>query len=157
MKKLASVLVLGLAIIATPASAGEWFRTDTDGKTQIYKQSFDPEQLIDRIRQDIGKTARQLGLSRTTLWCSEYLNSVTGGGTGSAQAKSWLSYPKITTPHPGVIVILRRGNNPATGHVGVLEDLDSKYVYVLGGNQGGRVSLSRYPHSAVIAYVDPYQ
>ena len=150
MKKLASVMMLSLAILATPASAGEWFRDN-----QVYTQTFDPEQLIERIRQDIGKTARELGLPRTTLWCSEYLNSVTEGGTGSAQAKSWLSFPKVKQPRPGLIVVLKRGNSPSAGHVGVVEDFDNHYVYVLGGNQGNRVSLSRYPRRMVIAYVDP--
>lgn len=152
MKKLASVLVLSFAIFANSASAGEWFKDN-----KIYTQTFDPEQLIERIRQDIGKTARELGLPRTTLWCSEYLNSVTEGGTGSAQAKSWLKYPRVKQPKQGLVVVLKRGNQPGAGHVGVIEDWDNQYVYVLGGNQGNRVSLSRYPRRSVIAYVDPYK
>src|ERR1700682_1781636 len=46
--------------------------------------------LVERARAYIGRSGPSLGLP-ARLWCSDFMNMVTGGGTGSRVAKSWLS------------------------------------------------------------------
>lgn len=43
------------------------------------------------------------------------------------------------------IVIFRRGDNPAHGHVGFYAGHTNTQVFVYGGNQGNRMSLAAFP------------
>uniref|UniRef100_A0A7V4G8E4 TIGR02594 family protein n=1 Tax=Desulfobacca acetoxidans TaxID=60893 RepID=A0A7V4G8E4_9BACT len=65
--------------------------------------------------------------------------------TRSAAAASWRNWGK-ELPDGGqrlgcVVVMSRTGGN----HVGLYLDEDDVGVYCLGGNQGNRVSVRRYP------------
>lgn len=93
-------------------------------------------------------------------WCSSFVNwcvqQAGGKGTGSARARSWLGWGRPDAPRPGTICVLWRGSpTSATGHVGFLLDHDEYGVYLLGGNQGNRVSVRRYPKSQVLSYRKP--
>jgi uncharacterized protein (TIGR02594 family) len=88
-------------------------------------------------------------------WCSAFVNwCVTQAGyigTNSAAAKSWLGWgKKLEEPVKGCICVLSRiGGN----HVGLFHDKDDAgFIYILGGNQGDRVSISRFPISRLIEY-----
>jgi uncharacterized protein (TIGR02594 family) len=108
--------------------------------------------LIARARADIGKTARDLGLHRLTLWCSEYLRHLTGTAGVDDRARSWQARPKAA-PSVGVVAVLSRGNG---GHVGIVTGFDdSGNPKIISGNHGGRVGESVYPRSRVIAWVIP--
>jgi uncharacterized protein (TIGR02594 family) len=93
-------------------------------------------------------------------WCSAFVNWVMQKakipGTLSAAARSWLSWGvglNNTYPAFGAVVILRRGNNPAQGHVGFyVGNTTPETVRVLGGNQGDKVSIINYKKEHVLGY-----
>jgi len=97
--------------------------------------------------------------SDEVAWCSSFCNWVMQQagieGTGSAAARSWLSWGvELERPRVGCIVVLKRGDNPAQGHVALwLSGHEfNGYMRVLGGNQSGRVCVSRYLESRLISY-----
>lgn len=92
-----------------------------------------------------------------TAWCSAFVNAVFEDvgikGTGSLLARSWLTWGKaLKTPSYGCVVVMKRGNSSWQGHVAFFVKEDSRYVYVLGGNQGNGVNVSRYSKSSVLGY-----
>ncbi len=101
----------------------------------------------------------------TTPWCAGFVNSVLNAsgakGTGSLAAKSYLNYgTKTDQPTKGDIVVfndLTGQNRPSHGHVGFVDHIDQKTgtVTVLGGNQGGAVSVKTYPLSKVAGFRVP--
>jgi uncharacterized protein (TIGR02594 family) len=108
--------------------------------------------LIARARADIGKTARDLGMHRLTLWCSEYLRRLTGASDVDDRARSWETRSKVA-PGVGVVAVLSRGQG---GHVGIVSGFDDGgNPKIISGNHYGRVGESVYPRSRVIAWVIP--
>lgn len=92
-----------------------------------------------------------------TPWCSAFVNFClleTGFPvTSSALARSWTDYGKtLLDPERGCLVVLRRGKKAWQGHVGFFLREDKKNVWIIGGNQGNRVSVKRFPKSAVLSY-----
>jgi uncharacterized protein (TIGR02594 family) len=91
-------------------------------------------------------------------WCAAFVNSVlaTKGvrGTGALNARSFLGWGDETqSPQKGDIVVLRRGGDPAAGHVGFFAGTDDKgNVRVTGGNQGNRVSTQSFARSDVLGF-----
>lgn len=105
--------------------------------------------LVERARQYMGMTAGQIGLRRN-LWCAAFMNYITGGGTGSDLAKSYLSKPHVG-PQVGAIAVLSRGRG---GHVGVVSGFDDGgNPIIVSGNHGHRVGEGVYSKHRVIAYV----
>lgn len=90
-------------------------------------------------------------------WCSAWLNLIAWllqlPRSKSAAARSWLDVGEVITlkqARPGYdIVILKRGTNPAQGHVGLFAGLD-RSVHLLGGNQGNTVSIAAFPIEDVL-------
>lgn len=82
-------------------------------------------------------------------WCAAFVNAVLAGkgmgGTGSLAARSFLDYGKATdSPQKGDIAVLRRGKNPAQGHVGFVDGFDkSGNPILLSGNAGGGRAVTR--------------
>jgi uncharacterized protein (TIGR02594 family) len=80
-------------------------------------------------------------------WCAAFVNAVlaTQGvqGTGKLNARSFLGWGSETNdPRKGDIVVARRGNNPAEGHVGIFQGRDARgNIQVLGGNTSDRVGI----------------
>jgi uncharacterized protein (TIGR02594 family) len=73
-------------------------------------------------------------------------------GTNSKWARSWheAGWGRDVTqsPQEGDIVVWRReGHGQDGGHVGFFIDADDATIRVLGGNQGNRISISRYPRN----------
>jgi uncharacterized protein (TIGR02594 family) len=64
-------------------------------------------------------------------------------------ARNWAHFGVETEPVYGSIVVLTRGSG---GHVGFLVGVDASSVYLLGGNQGNTVNISRMDKARVIAY-----
>jgi len=92
-----------------------------------------------------------------TPWCSSFVNwcvrRAGHNGTDSAAARSWLRWGRpLATPSTGCIVVLSRGSNPASGHVGFYEGETGSHVRVLGGNQSNAVNVSSYPKSRLLGY-----
>lgn len=101
--------------------------------------------------------------SDEVAWCSSFANWVVKQsgekGTGSAAARSWLDWGKpVMVPYPGCIVILERktADNPHSAHVAfyTCDDKDPAYIQAIGGNQGDKVRMSRFPKHQIIGYRD---
>lgn len=108
--------------------------------------------VVARARAYIGMTGPQLGLP-SRLWCSDFMNMVTGGGTGSRVAKSWLAKPRVA-PQPGAVAIIgRRGG----GHVCLISEVhgNGQYSCISGNGAGRRVVEHRLSDSRIIAAVMP--
>ncbi len=97
-----------------------------------------------------------VGMSRDdTPWCAAFVNWTLAqnkmAGTNAANARSFEKWGKPTEPRFGAITVLKRGNSAWQGHVGFLVKWDDTYVWLLGGNQGDAVNVTRFPRSSVIA------
>lgn len=90
-------------------------------------------------------------------WCSAFANwchkQAGIEGTHSAAARSWLKWGKaLEMPVEGCIVILKRGNDPNSGHVGFYVKSEGEAIIVLGGNQSDQVKESRFAKKDVLGY-----
>jgi uncharacterized protein (TIGR02594 family) len=92
-----------------------------------------------------------------TPWCSAFVNWCLAQagikGTWAANARSWINWGRFEGRKPGAIVVLWRGSpDAATGHVGFVDRIEADKVWILGGNQGDRVSIAPFPLSRVLAF-----
>lgn len=90
-------------------------------------------------------------------WCSSFVNwcmkQAGIEGTKSAAARSWLTWgQKLDSPRNGCVVVLRRGNSPANGHVAFYVGDGTSNIRLLGGNQGDQVKVSTFPKTMVLSY-----
>jgi uncharacterized protein (TIGR02594 family) len=116
----------------------------------------DSNKVIDGWFNDLGYPR----LKDDTPWCSLFANVVVKEagfpGTGSLAARSWLKWGKpLAKPVPGCVVVLKRGNSSWEGHVGFFLKEDSKYIYLLGGNQANEVNVSRFSKAQLLGYRQP--
>lgn len=94
-----------------------------------------------------------------TPWCSAFVGSVLSSlgirTNANLLARSWLrALPTTSRPRLGDICVLWRGQKEGIyGHVGFYIRNDDKFVYLLGGNQGGKVSIDKFDKSRVLGYV----
>lgn len=93
-------------------------------------------------------------------WCSSFLNWVLlqAGfkGTGSAAARSWLSFGREARPEEmvGSIIVLDRPtpDNKLSAHAGILwHDSAAGYV-VLGGNQRDAVNFTTFKKIGLLGF-----
>ena len=110
----------------------------------------------------IGAYLAEVGLAPEdeTPWCSAFaghcMKAAGRKGTGSAAARSWLTWGVASEPRLGAVTVLWRDHpGSAHGHVGFLLDHDATGIYLLGGNQGDRVSVARFPIDRVLGYRMP--
>lgn len=93
-----------------------------------------------------------------TPWCGAFmawLMKEHGLPDEPLRARAWLEFGEpLTDPVPGCVVVLRRGKDPKAGHVALFQQWskDKKHLYLLGGNQGDRVCLARFPVADVLGY-----
>lgn len=93
-----------------------------------------------------------------TPWCSAFVNAIAWTlqlpRSKSAAARSWLNVGQVIELRmamPGNdVVVLRRGTNPAQGHVGFFAGLQGDRVHLLGGNQGNEITIAAFPVSDVV-------
>lgn len=94
-------------------------------------------------------------------WCAAFANAILNRlgyeTTNSLTARSFLAWGKKTKePLEGDIVVLRRGKDEWTGHVGFFAGYEVfegvRYVKVLGGNQNKAVNVAYFPVSMVLGY-----
>lgn len=100
-------------------------------------------------------------------WCSAFVNQVAWllrlPRSKSLRARSWLQVGYMiglddALPENDVVVLKQADGDPgpdvikARGHVGFFAgwDPNRNEVYILGGNQSNRVSVSRYPGSRLL-------
>lgn len=93
-----------------------------------------------------------------TAWCAAFANFVLLKcglpHTGKLNARSFLTIGVPTTaPEMGDIVVFWRiSPDSPYGHVGFFIKDAGDFVYVLGGNQGGSVSIAKFPKSMLLGY-----
>jgi uncharacterized protein (TIGR02594 family) len=96
-----------------------------------------------------------------TPWCAGFMNAVLSNTgwetTGSLRARSFLHYGlKTSNPDHGDIVVLRRGHDNWSGHVGFFMGYEyydgTKYVKVLGGNTEKKVDVGYFPVNRVLGF-----
>lgn len=98
-----------------------------------------------------------------TPWCSAFANWVMAQcgikGTNSAAARSWLGWGEaLTEPRLGCITVLWRGTpDGPQGHVGFLDRIDARGIWLLGGNQGDKVSVAVFPPARLLGFRWPAQ
>ena len=103
------------------------------------------------------------GYDDKASWCSSFVNWTLRQaglpGTGSALARSWLTWGEaLSAPRPGCIVVLTRDDPSGwKGHVGFFLRADAQQVHLLGGNQLDEVREHFYPSASVLAYRWPLQ
>ena len=92
-----------------------------------------------------------------TPWCAAFVGAVLAQcgiqGTGKLNARSYLDWGQkvdLKNARRGDIVILSRGNSKTQGHVAFFDNMSRDKVYLLGGNQGDKVSVAAYPASRVL-------
>jgi len=91
-------------------------------------------------------------------WCSAFTNYVCWllrlPRSKSLMARSWLEVGRpvlLTEAKAGYdVVILSRGESPTAGHVGFYANHDKDSVFLLGGNQGDTVGVSKYTTSRIL-------
>lgn len=99
-------------------------------------------------------------LKDETSWCSAFVNWVALKSgcdySGRLNAKSWLGVGRpVDQPHLGDVVVLWREHPKSwKGHVGLFIRQTPNWVYLLGGNQGNRVSIQAYRRHRVLGYRD---
>lgn len=112
---------------------------------------------IEEARRYLGMTARQIGLSRFTLWCGTFLGEATSlpHPRHYQLAASWAAIGRrIDFPLPGAIALVRRGRR--IGHVGLVTGTDANgNPVIISGNHRNRVAEVAYPRRAVAAYILP--
>ena len=87
-----------------------------------------------------------------TPWCAAFVGSVLAqvglSGTNRLNARSYLDWGTpvdLSDARKGDVVVFWRGTKDGwKGHVGFYSHHDDTNVYVLGGNQGNKVSVAPY-------------
>ena len=91
-------------------------------------------------------------------WCSAFVNfcikKSNAIGTNKANARSWLSWGRITkNPELGDVVIFWRDSiNSWKGHVGFYAGQENKKILVLSGNQKNKVSFQYYSKNRLLGF-----
>ena len=133
---------------------------------EMYSHAFDfyGEEEIrgDRHNQVIVDFFQELGYDwiddDETPWCSAFINYLAKECgyeyTGKLNARSWLDIGnKCVLPTVGDIAVFwREDPNSWKGHVGMFVRDDGTHIWVLGGNQSNKVTISRYPKHTLLDY-----
>lgn len=117
----------------------------------------------DEDNQTIVDYSKEIGIKwindDETSWCAVFVNWVLKKAgykySASALARSFDSYGQATeSPEPGDLVVFwRESKTSGKGHVGIfLGFSDSGSIFVLGGNQGNAVSISKYNKANLVGY-----
>ena len=96
-------------------------------------------------------------------WCAVFINHVLDlagyVGTNSPRARSFEVYGEavlLADIQVGDLVVLKRGTNPALGHVTLFDGfIDKLRFYGLGGNQRDSVCISSYAIADIVAIRRP--
>lgn len=134
----------------------------------VFAVNLQASPILDTAKQYIGlhekynniKLIKSLDLKINpylTPWCAAFVNSILKKnnikGTKSNLARSFLRFGvKTNSPKKGDIVILKRGKSSWEGHVGFFVKQTKTHVYLLGGNQGNKVSIKAYSKHRLLGY-----
>ncbi len=100
------------------------------------------------------------GQSDETAWCAAFVGACLEragiASTRSLRARSYLDWGTPTDdPGSGAIVVLKRGGNPAQGHVGFLVGATATHIFALGGNQSDAVTVAAFDRDLVLGFREP--
>ena len=92
-----------------------------------------------------------------TPWCAAFADwCLTQDGWLTPKrpnARSYLNWGKLVEPTVGAITVLWRGSPGGwQGHVAFYLDQSDASYYLLGGNQGDRVSVRSYPKDRLLGF-----
>ena len=163
IKKLAIAIAMTLILTASASKACDTAIcgyqeqvkvTKVKGKKVVTRAYTYRGDLVSKARMYIGKTGPQLGLPKY-LWCADFMNLITNGGTGSRAARSYASYgTRVSGPTVGAIAVMSRGRRG--GHVGIVSAIDRRgNPVIISGNHGRRVAEAVYPKHRIYAYRMP--
>lgn len=90
-------------------------------------------------------------------WCAAFVNAMLKRGdvkgNGSLAARSFESWGQpCKDPVLGCVGVKKRGNSSWQGHVGFVVGANKTTIYLLGGNQGDKVSIAGFPRSEFTAF-----
>ena len=93
-----------------------------------------------------------------TPWCAAFVGAVLAEcgvkGSGKLNARSYLDWGQpvdINNAQKGDVVVFWRGSKKGwKGHVAFYSHHDDENIYVLGGNQGNKVSVAPYPRDRLL-------
>ena len=90
-------------------------------------------------------------------WCAAFVGACLSRsgetGTGSLLARSYLKWGEaLESPRLGAVVILSRGRNPSSGHVGFWVGETAGQHLLLGGNQSNAVTVSAFSKERVLGF-----
>lgn len=89
-------------------------------------------------------------------WCAAFVNfclfAGQVSGTGKPNALSYLNWGKETLPRLGAVAVMKRGTEAWQGHVAFVAQVNYETVYLIGGNQGDRVSITSVAKAKIISY-----
>jgi uncharacterized protein (TIGR02594 family) len=148
-----------LGKISTSSISKLVLHTAAKPSVEAAAKSGDTNPLLEALRWK-GANSAQVGVP-SELWCADFMNFILGQtgqrGTGSRAARSFLKYGKqVDGPRVGAIVVLTRGGNAESGHVGIVRGTDGEgNPIVISGNHGKRVAESTYPKHKVLGYFMP--
>jgi uncharacterized protein (TIGR02594 family) len=148
-----------LGKISTSSVSKLILNSEAKPAAQAASKSGETNPLLEALRWK-GATAPQVGVP-SDLWCADFMNFILGqtgqSGTGSRAARSFLKYGKpLDGPRVGAIVVLTRGGNGQSGHVGIVRGTDGDgNPVVISGNHGNKVSESIYKKEKVLGYFMP--
>jgi uncharacterized protein (TIGR02594 family) len=96
-----------------------------------------------------------------TPWCASFVNWCLAEAkvepTRSALARSYLPWGVACGERYGAVAVLSRGGNNLQGHLGFLVDATPAALWLLGGNQGNRVSLARFERTRLLGLRWPHE
>jgi uncharacterized protein (TIGR02594 family) len=151
--------ISSLGKISTSSVSKLILNSEAKPAAQAASKSGETNPLLEALRWK-GATAPQVGVP-SDLWCADFMNFILGqtgqSGTGSRAARSFLKYGKpLDGPRVGAIVVLTRGGNGQSGHVGIVRGTDGDgNPVVISGNHGNKVSESIYKKEKVLGYFMP--
>jgi len=90
-----------------------------------------------------------------TPWCAAFvhycLQHAGYVGTGQPSARSYRTWGTPSETRLGAVGVLWRGSRGGwEGHVAFILDISDSSLYLLGGNQGDRVSVAAYPKDRLL-------
>lgn len=90
-------------------------------------------------------------------WCSSFvcwcLEEAGLKSTRSAAARSYLDWGiELENPVEGCVVVLKRGVDSRSGHVGFYVNENAGMIAILGGNQANKVQIQWFRKEDVLAY-----
>ncbi|MEQ8825485.1 MAG: TIGR02594 family protein [Filomicrobium sp.] len=90
-------------------------------------------------------------------WCAAFVGAcLERAGYKSTRSLMARSYAKLGEPDEnervGCLAVLSRGSNPALGHVGFLIGATEERIWLLGGNQGDKVSVAPFDRRRLVTF-----